>query len=515
VVTTSASATRVACDVLIVGAGAAGSLLAQRLAAAGRGVTVLEAGPAWTMGDLVSSHIWAKRLRWGGRPPVTDGPHPIGTGFNLGWGLGGAALHHYGNWPRMRESDFRLRSATGEGVDWPIAYADLRPHYDKLQAEVGLSGDAERELTRPPADPYPLPPLPPTRQSKVVRRGFEALGLPVGPSGVAILSRDYGDRPACIYDGWCDAGCPTGALANPLAIWIPQAEALGARFLTGVTARFIEAQGRRAVAVLADGPAGRTRFDARTVVVACAPVHSAALLLASAQEGHAAGLGNGHDLVGRRIMTHPAVQVFGLFEDETEPHLGISGGPETSFAGYAKDRVAGSVGGWQMFVGGALKPNDITGLAFARPELRGPALAAFMQRAARHLGNVLGMCEGLPHADNRVTLGEGGQPRITHADAPGTVRLWEAMRDEAAAIIRAAGAPEAFVSPRLSAHIMGGTPMGATEQEGVTDSHGRVWGLDNLFVAGSGLFPTGGAVNPTYTILALADRAAPAIAAAR
>jgi choline dehydrogenase-like flavoprotein len=89
------------------------------------------------------------------------------------------------------------------------------------------------------------------------------------------------------------------------------------------------------------------------------------------------------------------------------------------------------------------------------------------------------------------------------------------MREEALAILRAGGADEVWTGPRHSAHMMGGTPMGATEADGVTDGHGRVWGLDNLFVAGAGLFPTGGAVNPTFTLLALGDRAAPAIAAAR
>ncbi len=135
-------------DALVVGAGAAGSLVAAKLAAAGKRPLVLDAGPGWTIADLVSSPIWARRLKWDPGPSTSRGAQPINVGFNAGYGLGGAALHHYACWFRLHSEDFHMRSLYGRGQDWPIAYADLRPFYDQMQREVGISGDAAAEVWR-------------------------------------------------------------------------------------------------------------------------------------------------------------------------------------------------------------------------------------------------------------------------------------------------------------------------------------------------------------------------------
>ena len=137
----------------IMGAGAAGSLLAARLASAGRSVIVLEAGPPWSMFDLVSSQIWARRLKWGGAPVLHGGHDRPGHNMAVGWGFGGSALHHYAGWPRLHPADFTMRSDSGRGLDWPIRYEDLQPHYDAVQAECGVAGDASAEPWRPPGDP--------------------------------------------------------------------------------------------------------------------------------------------------------------------------------------------------------------------------------------------------------------------------------------------------------------------------------------------------------------------------
>lgn len=503
-------------DVAIVGAGAAGAMLAARFAEAGKSVTVFEAGPPWDASAMVSSQIWSRRLRWGGPPVATTGKEPIGFGFNAGWGLGGAALHHYGTWPRLHPADFTMRRDHQRGLDWPIGYDDLRPYYDRIQREVGISGDAAAEVWRPAGDPYPMPPLDPLKQGAVLARAFAAAGKRVAPAPMAINSVDYGNRPACIYDGWCDAGCPIMALANPLALFLPRAELAGAKILaeTPVT-RLIARDGKRIDGVEYRLKSGERAVQrARLVILAGSVVGNPALLLNSASAVHPQGVGNANDQVGRYVMTHGLIQILGIFPDETEPHRGVTGAHLISHEHYGKTSTAGAFGSRQWLIAAAIKPNDLAGLAAARMDLNGPALDAFMRQAVRHGANMIGMCEEEPNRDNRVELtdqvnawGMRGA-RMVHGFSDDAKRLWAAMRDEGKAIFKAGGATDIWHTQMNSAHLVGGTIMGKDPATSVTDGHGRVHGIDNLYIAGPGLFPTEGGANPTFTVHAVAERTA-------
>ena len=166
-----------AVDVVIVGAGAAGSQLAAKLAHGGKRVVVLEAGPPWQLRDMFSSQIWARRLKWSSGFVSTTGTAPVPVTFNLGGGLGGSAIHHYANWYRLHPEDFKEQTLFGQNLDWPITYDELRPFYDEVQTEIGISGDTQAETTRPPAAPYPMPPLKSLGQANVISQGFANLGM--------------------------------------------------------------------------------------------------------------------------------------------------------------------------------------------------------------------------------------------------------------------------------------------------------------------------------------------------
>lgn len=499
-------------EVVIIGAGAAGCLYAAKLAKAGKSVTVLEAGPEWTQGDLVSSQIWARRLRWGGPSVAVGGDHPMGFAFNAGWGFGGSALHHYGTWPRMQEEDFRMHSLYGRGVDWPFDYDELRPYYDRIQEEVGISGDAEAEIWRPKGAPYPLPPLKTFAQADVIKRGFDKLGIRTSPMPLAILSEEYKGRPACLYDGWCDAGCPIGALANPLVTYKWDAEDAGAVFKSGCyVTRLLPASKNRAAAVayVENGEDKELRAD--VIILAASVVHNPAILLNSVNDFWPQGAGNEHDQVGRNFMTHSVATIAGLFEDETEPHMGVTGAQLTSRDGYAKNRE-GAFGSYHWLIAPAVKPNDLLGIATSRVDLFGPALDSFMKKAAKHFGNMLAMGEELPNPDNRVVLdnrsgpGNTRLPRIEHSFDKDALGLWQHMIDEGLKVFKAAGAIESWNGPLATAHMMGGTVMGHDADTSVCDTYGRVHNLTNVIAAGPGLYPTGSAVNPTFTLHALSLR---------
>ncbi len=505
-------------DVVVVGAGAAGGVIAARATAAGKRVLLLEAGPPRQLQDLVSSQIWARQLKWSGATVEEEGNLKVGHVFNAGWGTGGSALHHYGVWPRLHEADFELATRHDRGLDWPFAYDELRPFYDKVQAEVGLSGDHKGEPWRPAGDPYPMPPVPEFRQGAIIRKGFEALGLKTSAIPLAINTREYEGRAACLYDGWCDAGCPIGALANPLVTYLGWALRDGAeiRNHAQVTRILHDDAGRRATGVEYADPDGAVkRVMADTVVVAAFAVQSARLLLASASDKHPQGLSNSNDMLGRYLMTHPAVSVYGLFGEDTQPHLGPTSGQLMSQDNYDdKTAIAGAFGSYQWLIANAMKPNDLLGIATTRPDIVGDKLQPFMEKAARRIGNMVCVAEDIPLAENRVTLSaskdDKGVPlaRTVHNVTGPSEELLSAAIDQGKKIFAAAGAPDAWSGPRFGMHIMGGTVMGSDPASSVTDTYGRCHEFENLYVAGTSLFPSSGAVNPTFTLHALALRTA-------
>ena len=122
--------------------------------------------------------------------------------------------------------------------------------------------------------------------------------------------------------------------------------------------------------------------------------------------------------------------------------------------------------------------------------------------------------EDIAAPNNRVTLSDATDThgialaRTEHNLDARTARLWQQRIDEGQEIMRAARAREVWHGPRVAMHIMGGTVMGKDEQQSVTDSFGRVHDTDNLYVSGPSLFPSSGAVNPTFTLSAIASRQA-------
>lgn len=180
-----------------------------------------------------------------------------------------------------------------------------------------------------------------------------------------------------------------------------------------------------------------------------------------------------------------------------------------------RGRAGGPFGSISWGIAPAVKPNDLLGIAATRPDLFGDALHGFMRRAAKHLGLIHGIIETVAQPANRIELaGErdrSGVPfaRIVHTLAPESKALWHYANAQGLEVMRAAGATEAWTTPQhVFSHISGGTIMGKDPATSVTDSHGCFHAVPNLFAAGGGLFPSIGAVSPTFSLLALADRTA-------
>ncbi|HSA51831.1 MAG TPA: GMC family oxidoreductase [Yinghuangia sp.] len=501
-----------AVDALIVGAGYAGSIVARELARAGKRVLVLESGPDWQSRDLVSSQIWSRRLRGGSGLYRSQGRDPVGIGFNLGRGMGGAGIHHYAGWFRMHAADFDVHTRYGWQLDWPLAYDDLRPYYDRAQRDVGMSGDARAEVWRPPGAPYPLPPLPLQAHGRILKRGFDALGLRTSPAPQAILSRPYKGRPACDLNGWCDSGCSIGALGNPLVTFIPEAKQAGAVFRTGIhVLRVLSRRGRASGVEYVDDRGRRHVQEAKVVVLAAFALETPRLLLNSAE----GGLANSSGLVGRFIHVHALLSLYGLFAERTDIGRGPTGAQLLCQEDHDSDPAKGGYfGGYQWLIGTSKKPNDLAGIAMSRADLDGARLDAFMRRASGHLASMDLIGTGTVSADNRLTLlderDEHGMPiaMVTHDHDDNARVLQDAALAQGLEIMHAAGATEAWAGARATAHIMGGTIMGNHPRTSVVTSHGQTHDLENLFIATPGVFPTGSSVNPTFTQVAWTLRSA-------
>jgi choline dehydrogenase-like flavoprotein len=497
-------------DLAIVGAGAGGGTLAQRLARRGWKVVVLEVGPFWDPDeDWVSDEAGSHGLYWtderviGGEDPVELGKN------NSGHGVGGSMIHYAGYCPRFHPSDFEVRTRDGVGEDWPIAYADLKRHYERLELELPVAGEYW-----PWGDPhrYPHTAHPIAGGAELAREGARRLGIEtrVGPVGIA--NGSFGNRPHCIYRGFCLQACKVGAKASPLVTHIPDAIVHGAEIRERCMVTRIEvddATGRvMGLRYLHEGTERVQRADA--VAVAGYSIETPRLLLNSTSRRFPRGLANDNDQVGRYVMVQGAPQVGGRFPDAVRMYKAPP--PEISSEQfYETDPSRGFARGFSIQTVGPLP------IGWAEHVLAdghwGQALREYM-RDYNHWYTLGGLSELLPLPENRVTVASGvsdqnGLPvaRMDYGqcenDRKNIAMAKQTLRD----ILRAAGAQDILEIDRY-AHLVGGCRMGVDPAHSVVDSDHRAWGIPNLFVADGSVMPTQGSANPALTIMALASRLA-------
>ncbi len=496
-------------DCIVIGLGAGGAPLLARLAQAGLKVVALEAGPWHNPEQDFATDERAQDFLFWNDERLAAGGDPLAMGKNnSGTGVGGSTLHYTAYTPRPLPDDLHIKSDFGVGEDWPLTYDNLAPYFAEVERFIGVSGPTPYPWG--PARPtgYPLAPLPLNSAAQLMVRGAEKVGIRTSPAPNAALSARYfqegvGWREACTNRGFCQAGCSNGAKSSMDVTFIPLAVKHGADIRPNSYVTEIERNERGHVAAVVYTQNGEPhRLACKSLFLCGGSVETPRMLLLNEL-----ALSSGQ--VGRNLMAHPGLQVWGTFPDEVRPNKGIPGGLISQDTHRPKD--ADFVGGYLLQSIGVM-PVTFSGQVARGRKLWGQPLRDYMRQFNHIAGiNILGDC--LPHASNYLELSDeldGKQlpkPRLHFTAQENEQRMnahaEKMMRD----IWAAAGATDIWSFQRY-AHVIGTARMGLSGDDAVVDRDGRAFDVPNLYICDNSVFPSALSVNPALTIMALSLRTA-------
>ncbi len=526
-------------NAVVVGAGAAGGVVAKELVTAGLNVVLLERGQWQTFQDNDHDELISQRTTVLGsafgpddrryRRVIKQGERwvevfPSEGGYQNNAACVGSGTVSYGAqaW-RFMPQDFRLRSTYGpcEGStleDWPISYDDLEPFYEKAEWEIGVSGDDTGNPFAPPRKrPRPMPPKAYTREGEILHAAGLRLGLHPFPIPMLRNSVPYDGRQACISCRYCVGfACEVDAKCGTQNTVIPKALATGLCDLrTGcVAARVVSDERGNVTGVEYFDPDDRLQFQpADLVVVSASATESARLLLNSKCKLFPDGLGNRNGWVGRNLQGHAYSGAFGLFEEVTYDDIG----PGACIA--SMDFNHGNPG----LTGGGMLANEFIRLPYLFAGLRPPgsprwglAHKQFQRDWYRRSIGVKSPVQEMPNFESRVELDpvvkdHWGLPvaRISGSRHPKDVEVGDFMSRKAEEWLKEAGAIQTWRSVAGRGvsggqHQAGTCRMGDDPAASVVNRHCQVHDIGNLFVVDGSVHVTNGGFNPVLTIMAIA-----------
>jgi choline dehydrogenase-like flavoprotein len=535
-------------NAVVVGAGAAGGIVAKELATAGLSVVLLERGKWYTANDCRKDDLRNQRVTvlgnaFGpedeGNPRVWVDPNGVphtalaseGSYQNDAACVGGGTLSYGAQAWRYLPQDFRMRSTYGapQGSsleDWPISYDDLEPFYEKAEYEIGISGDySGTPFHGPRRRPLPMPPLPPGREWEILEPAAKRLGLHPFHIPMARNSVPYNGRGPCMRCRWCCGfACEVDAKNGSQNTVIPIALNTGN----------CELRTECMVKEILTDERGRARgvayFDARghlqeqlsdIVVVSGCATESARLLLNSRSRLFPDGLGNRYDQVGRNLQGHHYTGAVGYFDFDTYDDIG----PGATIA--ISDYNHGTPG----LCGGGMLANEFIRLPIHmidRLPVDTPRWGLGHKQAMRAWHKrtivIMGPTQQIPTAEGRVTLDptvrdKWGLPvvRLSGNVHPDTFEIGDVQARRAEAWLKEAGAVSTSLMagrPELVSagqHQAGTCRMGNDPHGSVVNRYCQIHDVDNLFAIDSSVHVTNGGFNPALTIMAVAYYASNAL----
>ncbi|MBB3233487.1 GMC family oxidoreductase [Phyllobacterium endophyticum] len=503
--------------VVIIGSGAGGGTLGNELAQKGIDVVILEAGARHEYEEFTNNE-WDSfgQLAWVDKR-TTSGDWRVARDFpNLpAWivkSVGGSTTHWAGASLRFQDHEFQALTHYGKVkgaslLDWPITLADLEPYYAKAEDKMGV--------TRTNG----IAGLPGNNNFKVLKAGADKLGYKDCHTGnMAINTAERDGRMSCQQTGFCFQGCKWGAKWSTLYTEIPKGEQTGKlEVRPNSMAQKIEhdKSGKVTGVVYVDKDGKQQLQKARVVAVAGNSIESPRLLLNSATSMFPDGLANSSGQVGRNYMRHTTGSVYGIFEKPVHMYRG------TTMAGIIRDEARHDPS--RGFVGGYEMETLSLGLPFMAAFLDPGGWGRSFTSALDQYVNMAGLWivgEDMPQEDNRITLNKNEKDKyglpianVNFNDHPNDIAMRDHAYEQGKALYEAVGATRVFPTPPYpSTHNLGTNRMSEKAKDGVVNKFGQSHDVANLFVSDGSQFTTGGAENPTLTIVSLAIRQADYIA---
>jgi choline dehydrogenase-like flavoprotein len=504
--------------VVIIGSGAGGGTLGNELAQKGVKVVCLEAGGRLDFAEDFVNDEWPMfgKTAWLDKR-TTSGNWRVAKDFAglPAWickTVGGSTVHWAGASLRLQEHELRVKTVYGDIaganlLDWPLGLADLEPYYARAEDNMGVTRT------------HGIPGLPGNNNYKVFEAGAKRLGYKGVHTGrMAINSRPRDGRVACQQIGFCFQGCVIGAKWSTLYSEVPKAEATG-NYEIRPQAHVLRINhgknGKVSGVVYVDKDGNNREQKARIVCVAGNSIESPRLLLNSASNTFPDGLANSSGQVGKNYMRHMTGSVYAIFDKPVNMYRGTTmAGIITDESG--NDPARGFVGGYELetlslgvpFMG-----------AFFDPGAWGREFAKDMDMYD-HMAGMWLVGEDMPQEKNAVTLHptEKDQygmpvPNVHFDDHDNDIAMRNHAYKQGSAVYEAVGATRTIETPPYpSTHNLGTNRMSAKPGDGVVNKWGQTHDIKNLFVSDGSQFTTGGAENPTLTIVTLAIRQAEYIA---
>jgi choline dehydrogenase-like flavoprotein len=522
-------------DVVVVGSGVAGAIVAHQLALAGKSVILLEAGPRMPRWQIVErfrnqadksdnsapypSSAWAPHPEYG--PPnnylILKGEHKFNSQYIRA--VGGTTWHWAASAWRFMPNDFKTQTVYGVGRDWPIQYDDLEHYYQRAEEELGVWGPSDEELGSPRSQPYPMQPLPLSYNEQTIKSALNGYDpkFHVVTEPVARNSRPYDGRPPCCGNNNCMPICPIGAMYNGI-VHVEKAEQAGAKLIDNAVVYKLEVgpQKKITAALYKDPQGNERRVEGKYFVLAANGIETPKIMLMSTSHDFPNGVGNSSDMVGRNLMDHPGTGVTFYANEKLWPGRGPQ--EMTSLIGFRDGPFRATEAAKKIHLSNLARVDQETQKIFAEGKVLKPAeLDARIRDQSARFVEFDCFHEILPAPENRIL------PSKTQTDAIGiprpeiTYRIDDYVkrgaahtREVYATVTKVLGGTDVQFQDEFAPnnHITGAAIMGSDPHNSVVDKNCRTFDHPNLFISSSATMPTVGTVNVTLTIAALALRMA-------